>query len=256
VEISRPPEEVFDYCSDHRHEPQWNPRMTHAEKLTPGPIGAGTRYAAEFVKGPPMVMECTEYERPATWTPTGNSRALAARGGWRVLPTADGAHLVMHTEMEPHGRLKLAAPLLRRRPASSASPCGVPRFQNALFCSTRAVSRPTSSDAQIGGSARVLLNVSLSLSVMLKIEVVSVRPPDRVMRPAARGHCRSPMTSCSAQPAAARRYITPDLARLRGRRVIYFTTDAYPGPVRAVAARALLRGCARTAPSPAGHRCR
>jgi uncharacterized protein YndB with AHSA1/START domain len=115
VDIDRPPEDVFDYCSDHRHEPEWNPMMKRIEKLTDGPIGAGTRYAVEFVKGPPMVMECTRYERPATWSLTGDSPALTASGGWRVLPTADGAHLAVRVEMELHGRLRLAAPLLRRR---------------------------------------------------------------------------------------------------------------------------------------------
>jgi hypothetical protein len=60
-------------------------------------------------------MECTRYERPATWSLTGDSRALTARGGWRVLPTADGARLAVRVEMEPHGLLRLAAPLLRRR---------------------------------------------------------------------------------------------------------------------------------------------
>jgi len=115
VDINRSPEKVFDYCSDHRNEPEWNPMMKRIEKLTGGPIGAGTRYAAEFIKGPPMVMECTRFQRPATWSLTGSSRALRARGGWQVLPTADGAHLVMRTEMELHGVLKLAAPLVRRR---------------------------------------------------------------------------------------------------------------------------------------------
>jgi hypothetical protein len=90
-------------------------REPAAEKLTDGPIGAGTRYAAEFVKGPPMVMECTRYERPTTWCLAGESRALTASGGWRVLPTADGARLVMRVEMDLHGLLKLAAPLVRRR---------------------------------------------------------------------------------------------------------------------------------------------
>ena len=52
---------------------------------------------------------------PAMWSMTGNSRALRACGGWRVLPTASGARLVMRVEMEPHGPLKLLAPLLRRR---------------------------------------------------------------------------------------------------------------------------------------------
>jgi len=115
VDIKRSPEDVFDYCSDHRHEPEWNPMMKRIEKLTGGPIGAGTRYAAEFVKGPPMVMECTRCERPATWSLTGDSPALKASGDWRVLPTADGAHLVVRVEMEPHGLLRLAGPLLRRR---------------------------------------------------------------------------------------------------------------------------------------------
>jgi Polyketide cyclase / dehydrase and lipid transport len=115
VDINRSPEDVFDYCSDHRHEPEWNPMMKRIKKLTGGPIGAGTRYAAEFIKGPPMVMECTRFQRPASWSLTGDSRALRARGGWRVLPTADGAHLVMRVEMELRGLLKLAGPLLRRR---------------------------------------------------------------------------------------------------------------------------------------------
>ena len=115
VDINRPPEQVFDYCSDPGREPEWNPMMKACKKITGGSLGVGSRYAAEFVKGPPMVMECTRYERPSTWSLTGKSRALTASGGWRVLPTADGARLVMHTEMELHGLLKLAAPLVRRR---------------------------------------------------------------------------------------------------------------------------------------------
>jgi len=31
------------------------------------------------------------------------------------VPASDGAHLVMRMELEPHGLLKLVAPLLRRR---------------------------------------------------------------------------------------------------------------------------------------------
>jgi hypothetical protein len=115
VDITRLPEEVFDYCSDHRHEPEWNPMMTRIEKVTGGPVGAGTRYVAEFAKGPRMVMECTRYERPAAWSLTGESAVMKARGGWRVLRTEEGSHLVVRVEMEPHGLLRLAGPLLRRR---------------------------------------------------------------------------------------------------------------------------------------------
>jgi len=115
VDIERSPEDVFDHCSDHCHQPEWNPMMKRIDKLTAGPVGVGTRYVAEFVKGPPMVMECSRYERPATWSLTGESPVLKATGGWQVLPTAGGSRLVMRAEIELNGPLKLAGPLLRRR---------------------------------------------------------------------------------------------------------------------------------------------
>jgi hypothetical protein len=60
-------------------------------------------------------MECTRYERPATWFLTGDSPVMTASGGWRVLPTGDGSRLVVRVEMELHGLLRLAGPLVRRR---------------------------------------------------------------------------------------------------------------------------------------------
>ena len=81
VDISRPPEQVFDYCSDPGREPEWNPLMKPSKKITDGPLGVGSRYATEFVKGPPMVMECVGYERPSAWSLVGRSSALTAGGG-------------------------------------------------------------------------------------------------------------------------------------------------------------------------------
>ena len=43
--INRPVEEVFDFIADERNEPRYNPRMLCADKLSPGPIGLGTRLA-------------------------------------------------------------------------------------------------------------------------------------------------------------------------------------------------------------------
>jgi uncharacterized protein YndB with AHSA1/START domain len=125
VDIERSPEDVFDYCSDLRHEPEWNPMMRRSDKLTDGAIGVGTRYATEFVKAPSMVMECVRYERPTTWSMVGQSKALTAGGGGHVKPTPYGAHLVMRMELEPRGPLKLAAPLIRRRMQ--------PMFQRDLY---------------------------------------------------------------------------------------------------------------------------
>jgi uncharacterized protein YndB with AHSA1/START domain len=114
VDIRRSPEDVFDFCSDVSHEPEWNPMMKRVVNLTDGSIGVGARYRTEFVDAPPMVMECTHYERPSAWAVTGESRALKAVGDGHVVPTAEGAHLVMRMELEPQGLLRLARPLLRR----------------------------------------------------------------------------------------------------------------------------------------------
>src|SRR5579871_642474 len=100
VDIRRSPEEVFDFCSDLSHEPEWNPMMKRVVRLTDGLIGVGARYTTEFVDAPPMVMECTHFERPSVWSLTGESRALKAVGGGRVVPTSEGAHLVMRMELE------------------------------------------------------------------------------------------------------------------------------------------------------------
>lgn len=46
--INRPVEEVFDFVADERNEPRYNPRMLRADKLSPGPIGLGTRFGAQM----------------------------------------------------------------------------------------------------------------------------------------------------------------------------------------------------------------
>ena len=40
---------MFDFVADERNEPRYNPRIRQAEKLSPGPIGGGTRFRAEAV---------------------------------------------------------------------------------------------------------------------------------------------------------------------------------------------------------------
>jgi hypothetical protein len=48
ADIHRSAEAVFDYCSDHAREPEWNSKMKDVEKLTDAPIGVGTRYRMQF----------------------------------------------------------------------------------------------------------------------------------------------------------------------------------------------------------------
>jgi hypothetical protein len=41
IVIGRPVDVVFDYVADQSNEPQYNPHMVRAEKITPGPVGKG-----------------------------------------------------------------------------------------------------------------------------------------------------------------------------------------------------------------------
>jgi hypothetical protein len=53
VDIQRSPDEVFDYCTDLRREPEWNPRTRWIQKLTDGPIGLGTAFKGSGSKATP-----------------------------------------------------------------------------------------------------------------------------------------------------------------------------------------------------------
>lgn len=111
ADIERSPEDVFDYCSDHAHEPEWNIKMTGIEKLTDGPVGVGTRYQMEFTSGPPVISECVRFERPVMWEIVGRWKALTSGFRGRVAPRGDGAHLVLRMEIRLRGLLGSAAPL-------------------------------------------------------------------------------------------------------------------------------------------------
>jgi len=67
VTIERPVEEVFDFVTDARNEPRYNPRILSVQKTTPRPIGRGTHFEVmSKAMGRPLAVEyeITAYERP------------------------------------------------------------------------------------------------------------------------------------------------------------------------------------------------
>jgi Polyketide cyclase / dehydrase and lipid transport len=114
VDVRSSPEGVFDYCTDIAREHEWNPKLRRAKKLTLDPIGSGTRFQAEFLKGDPMLIEYVAFDRPRTWESVGRSRRLDARTHGRVAATAEGARLTMRMELRPRDLPRLLLPLLAR----------------------------------------------------------------------------------------------------------------------------------------------
>ncbi|HSR24533.1 MAG TPA: SRPBCC family protein [Candidatus Eisenbacteria bacterium] len=117
IVIDRPVEEVFDFVADERNEPQYNPGMTRAEKITPGPIGEGTRFAAEMVgmgRVAEMTIEFTGYERPRRLTSATHMSAMDVYGGLLFEPVPGGTRMRWRWELRPRGLLKLLGPLVGR----------------------------------------------------------------------------------------------------------------------------------------------
>jgi uncharacterized protein YndB with AHSA1/START domain len=114
IAIDRSPEDVFGYVTDIGREFEWNPRTRRVVKLTDGPIGAGTRWEGEWVAGDPMLIEYVAFDRPTSWRSIGRSRGLLVVSEGRVEASRDGTRLSLRVELEPHGRLRLLAPLLGR----------------------------------------------------------------------------------------------------------------------------------------------
>jgi uncharacterized protein YndB with AHSA1/START domain len=112
VEIRRSPDEVFDYCTDLRREPEWNPRTRRIEKLTDGPIGLGTRFLGEWIRGDPMTIELVRFERPTAWASVGRSRRLVANSDGQVSKTPSGVRLTIRMELQPQGALRFLMPVL------------------------------------------------------------------------------------------------------------------------------------------------
>jgi hypothetical protein len=75
--IARPVDVVFDYVADQSNEPQYNPQMVRAEKITAGPVGKGTRFrsaVASMGRTAEMLIECTGYDRPTRFATTTTMR--------------------------------------------------------------------------------------------------------------------------------------------------------------------------------------
>lgn len=117
IVIDRPIEEVFDYVADERNEPQYNPQMTKAEKITPGPIGAGTKFRSVMTGTgltAEMTVEFIEFERPRRITERTHMSNMEIAGGLFFEAEAGGTRMRWVWDLEPRGVYRFLGPLVRR----------------------------------------------------------------------------------------------------------------------------------------------
>jgi hypothetical protein len=117
IVINRPVEEVFDFVADERNEPRYNPLMLRAEKISPGPIGVGTRFRAETKTrrgSAEMMIECTAYERPRRLASSTQLSSMGIRGAVAFDPVPEGTRMYWEWDVEPRGLFKLMSPMIAR----------------------------------------------------------------------------------------------------------------------------------------------
>jgi len=115
IVIERPPTEVFDFVSDERNEPRYNPEMLSVEKLTEGPIGRGTQFRAQMRSGKrtlPMLLEFTTFERPSRLGSHSTFSGVSIDGELTFEPLHGGTLMRWTWDVAPKGAMRLLAPLV------------------------------------------------------------------------------------------------------------------------------------------------
>ena len=107
------PEEAFDYLCDSRSELEWNPTCERAEKLTGGPVGAGTRFAVKWRGGPATELEVLTHDRPRSWTAVTDGGIRLHFTG-RVEPLDEGVRFTAEFRPSATGWQRLLLPLIAR----------------------------------------------------------------------------------------------------------------------------------------------
>jgi hypothetical protein len=115
IVIGRPVDVVFDYVADQRHEPQYNPRMVRAAKVTEGPVGRGARFSSAVMsRGRPadMLIELAAYDRPVRLAQVTTLRRADMSGTLTFELVGGGTRMRWSWQVRPKGAIKLLAPVI------------------------------------------------------------------------------------------------------------------------------------------------
>jgi uncharacterized protein YndB with AHSA1/START domain len=113
--IDRPIDVVFDYVADQSNEPQYNPQMVRAEKITPGPVAKGTQFrsaVASSGRTAEMLITCTRYERPALLASTTAMQQADISYTLTFEPAATGTRMRWSGRVQPKGAFRLLGPVI------------------------------------------------------------------------------------------------------------------------------------------------
>ena len=115
IAISRPVDVVFDYVADQTNEPQYNPGMVRAEKVSAGPIGKGTKFRSAVRSAgrtAEMLIEFIDYDRPRLLASTTTMKQADIDYVLRFESVTAGTRISWSGQVRPKGVFRLLGPLI------------------------------------------------------------------------------------------------------------------------------------------------
>ena len=106
---------VFDYVADQSNEPQYNPQMVRAEKITAEPVGAGTKFRSAVAsrgRTAEMLIEITGYDRPHRLASATTMQQADIMYTLTFEPAGSGTRMRWSGQVRPKGAFKRLGPLI------------------------------------------------------------------------------------------------------------------------------------------------
>ena len=112
--IARPIEEVFDYLSDPRNEPDWLPGATAVDKTSEGPVGLGSTFVGHYARAGRVALELVEFERPHRVTFRAHSKIVDFDDAVELSETDGRTLLQARMHATPRSVMRVLEPLMAR----------------------------------------------------------------------------------------------------------------------------------------------
>ncbi|MFI1151739.1 SRPBCC family protein [Streptomyces sp. NPDC020817] len=137
IDISRSPEDVFDYVTDPTHLPEWQDSAVSARPLDGAPVHVGSKVVVTRRMGKrafPMTMQVTELDRPHTWRIRGVGGPVRGdvRGTVESLDGGKRSRVTLDLDFEGHGIGKVIAPLVVKPYARKEMPRNEEKLKHLL----------------------------------------------------------------------------------------------------------------------------
>ncbi|NND01660.1 MAG: hypothetical protein HKN91_02635 [Acidimicrobiia bacterium] len=108
IYIDRPAQDVFNFVMDLGRTPEWRPRMSGAEWITPGPPGVGSKFrvsAKALLYTFNFELEVTEWDPPRYFAYVGKQGPVSIKSFMEWLPDGAGSRFFLGGEPEANNWL-------------------------------------------------------------------------------------------------------------------------------------------------------